>query len=143
MRWCWGFGSDRGTGAEPFFNELEEWLASLTRISSGIIDGETPIPVFVQLLLEQTAENMESLQRMLSRGEESRIQANQAIIALSERIAAISDDRSAEHLRSIDATLQRLAVELNAAQAQSATDLRQDLRLLTRTLAARAEERAP
>jgi hypothetical protein len=46
-------------------------------------------------------------------------------------------------LRSIDATLQRLAVELNAAQVQSATDLRQDLRLLTRTLAARAEERAP
>jgi hypothetical protein len=149
-----------GQAQNRFFNELEEWLASLTRVSSGIMEGDTPIPVFVQVLLEQTAENMESLQRILSRGEEGRIQANQAVMALTEKLAGLSDNLratqllmarltegqdgdAAKHLRSIDATLQRLALELSTTQAQTASDLRQDLRLLTRTIAVRAEERAP
>jgi hypothetical protein len=149
-----------GQAQNRFFNELEEWLASLTRVSSGIMEGDTPIPVFVQVLLEQTAENMESLQRILSRGEEGRIQANQAVVALTERLAALSDNlratqslmarltegqdgEPAKHLRNIDLTLQRLAQDLSATQAQTTNDLRQDLRLLTRTIAARAEERAP
>ena len=44
----------------------------LTRLSSGALaDGEGSVPVYVQALLEQTAENMESLRRVLLRGEEA------------------------------------------------------------------------
>jgi response regulator RpfG family c-di-GMP phosphodiesterase len=81
-------------------------------------------------------------------------------VALTERLAALSDNlratqslmarltegqdgEPAKHLRNIDLTLQRLAQDLSATQAQTTNDLRQDLRLLTRTIAARAEERAP
>jgi hypothetical protein len=150
-----------GQAQNRFFNELEEWLAGLTRVSSGVLgDGEAAIPAYVQALLEQTAENMEALQRTLARGEEGRIQANQAVLALTERLATLSDSLRGTHaalarlaereeagtaplLRNIDATLQRLSLDLTAAQAQSAADLRQDIRLLTRTVAARAEDPAP
>ena len=38
------------------------------------------MPVYVQALLEQTAENLEGLQRILARGEEGRAQTNQAML---------------------------------------------------------------
>jgi hypothetical protein len=147
-----------GQAQNRFFNELEEWLAGLTRVSSGVLgDGDAPIPVYVQALLEQTAENMEALQRSLARGEEGRIQANQAVLALTDRLSGLSDTLRGTHvalarlaeredtgttqlLRNIDATLQRLGLELASAQAQATTELRQDLRLLARTMAVRADE---
>ena len=64
-----------GQAQNRFFNELEEWLAGLTRLSSGALaEGDGSMPVYVQALLEQTAENMENLQRILQRGEDSRAQ---------------------------------------------------------------------
>ena len=68
-----------GQAQNRFFNELEEWLAGLTRLSSGVLsEGEGSVPVYVQALLEQTAENMENLQRVLTRDEENRFQVGQA-----------------------------------------------------------------
>src|SRR6185312_2694643 len=94
-----------GQAQNRFFNELEEWLAGLTRLSSGALsDGEGSVPVYVQALLEQTAENMENLRRVLLRGEESRAQGQQAMIMLNEQIGALADAmRSSQHM------MQRLA----------------------------------
>src|SRR5205814_3906751 len=82
-----------GQAQNRFYNELEEWLSGLTRLSSGVLgtEGETSVPRYVQALLEQTAENMEGLQHILSRGEEGRTQSNQAVLALTERIGTLSD----------------------------------------------------
>ncbi len=166
-----------GQAQNRFFNELEEWLAGLTRLSSGVLaEGEGSIPVYVQALLEQTAENMENLQSILGRGEESRTNSNQAVLALTERMGAFSDtmranqqlmlriaeaqaalgpalqriaDRRSDsgfddairgHLRNIELYLQRLLTETEQGRAQSTAELRNDLRLLTRTIAALAEE---
>ena len=69
-------------------------------------------------LLEQTAENMENLQRILSRGEDGRMQSNQAVMSLTERIATLSDSmrtsqqlllRIAEAQSALTPALQRLA----------------------------------
>ena len=164
-----------GQAQNRFFNELEEWLAGLTRLSSGVLsEADASVPVYVQALLEQTAENMEGLQRILSRGEESRNQANQAVMALNERIGVLADTmrgsqqlmlRIAEtqtalapalqrladiqggdniargHLRKIELYLQRLMVDAEQGRAQTTAELRSDLRVLTRTIAALAEER--
>ncbi len=163
-----------GQAQNRFFNELEEWLAGLTRLSSGALaEGDGSVPVYVQALLEQTAENMEGLQRILSRGEESRIQANQAVMALNERIGVLAetmrtsqqlmtriaeaqialgptlqrladmqggDELARGHLRSIELLLQRVIVEAEQGRSQSTAELRSDLRLLTRTVAALAED---
>ena len=161
-----------GQAQTRFFNELEEWLASLTRLSSGVLggDGDGSVPVYVQALLEQTAENMENLQRILVRGEDGRVQANQAIQALNERIGTLSetmrsnqhlmlrmaeqqaslgpvmqrmadrgtDDAARTHLRNIEQALGRLASELEQGRMQSTSDLRNDIRVLTRTIAGMA-----
>ncbi|MGA9016162.1 MAG: flagellar motor protein MotA [Acetobacteraceae bacterium] len=166
-----------GQAQNRFFNELEEWLAGLTRLSSGVLaEGEGSVPVYVQALLEQTAENMENLQRILQRGEDGRAHANQAVMALTEHVATLSDSmrtsqqlmlRIAEaqasltpalqrlgeqrrdfvlddvargHLRNIELYLQRLLADSEQGRAQSTAELRNDLRILTRTVAALAED---
>lgn len=151
-----------GQAQNRFFNELEEWLAGITRLSSGALaDGDGSVPVYVQALLEQTAENMESLRRVLLRGEEGRAQAQQAMIALNSQIGALTDavrtsqqlmQRIAEasangddvakiHLRNIDLCLQRMAAEAEQGRAETTSDLRNDLRILTRTVAALSEDK--
>jgi hypothetical protein len=170
-----------GQAQNRFFNELEEWLAGLTRLSSGAIgggDGETSVPVYVQALLEQTAENMESLQHVLSRGEDGRMQGNAALTALNERMATLSDtlranqqlmvklaeaqvalgpaltrigamqpneadDVSRAHLRNIELLLARLLTESEQGRQHSTAELRSDLKILTRTIAAREDHLPP
>ena len=165
-----------GQAQNRFFNELEEWLAGLTRLSSGALGdgGDASVPAYVQALLEQTAENMENLQSILVRGEDGRQQANTAIVALSERIGTLSetmranqqlmlriaeaqatlgpalqalgerrteggDDQARAHLRSIETLLQRMLHEGEQGRVQSTQELRNDIRVLTRTIAALAE----
>jgi hypothetical protein len=156
-----------GQAMNRFYNELEEWLAGLTRLSTGALggDGEASVPVYVQALLEQTAENMESLQRVLSRGEDSRVQSNAVLQTLSERMGGLSetlrtnqqlmlklaeaqvasrpagqDDVSRAHLRNIELLLNRLLAESESGRLQSTAELRSDLKILTRTIAALADE---
>jgi hypothetical protein len=162
-----------GQSQNRFFNELEEWLAGLTRLSSGVLaEGDGSVPVYVQALLEQTAENMESLQRVLTHDEENRTQVNQAVLTLNERLASLvdtmranqhlmlriaesqtalgpalqrlaelqgGDEASRIYLRNIDTHLQRLVAENEQGRSRATADLRNDLRLLTRTVAALAE----
>jgi hypothetical protein len=160
-----------GQAMNRFFNELEEWLAGLTRLSSGALgggDGETSVPVYVQALLEQTAENMEALQRVLTRGEDGRMQGNAALLSLNERMTQLSDtlrvnqqlmaklaenqlsmapaltrlaqntqdDLARAHLRNIEVLLTRLLTEAEQGRMQSTQELRSDLKVLTRTIAA-------
>jgi len=163
-----------GQAQNRFFNELEEWLAGLTRLSSGALDGDSSVPVYVQALLEQTAENMEDLQSILVRGEDGRTQSNQAVMALTEKIGTLSDtmrasqqlmlriaetqaqlgpaltrlgearthngdDAARSHLRNIEMYMQRLLSEGEQGRVQSTSELRNDIRVLTRTIAALAE----
>jgi hypothetical protein len=87
-----------GQAQNRFFNELEEWLAERTRLTGAAAagDGEQPIPVYIQALLEQTADNLENLQRIVGRGEESRIQANAQMNALVDRIGGLTDQMRTE-----------------------------------------------
>lgn len=161
-----------------FFNELEEWLAGLTRLSSGVLggEGEASVPAYMQALMEQTAENMEALQRVLARGEDARGQTNATLHAFSERMETLSDTLRANqqlmakvaeaqmamgpalhrlansgnegadeiaraHLRNIELLLNRLITETEQGRAQSTAELRSDLRMLSRTMAGRVEEK--
>jgi CII-binding regulator of phage lambda lysogenization HflD len=106
-----------------FYNDLEEWLSSLTRLSSGAltIEGDQSVPAYVQALLEQTAESLENLQRTLARGAESNIQSNTNLTRLTESLGTLGDQMRAE---------QNLLIKL----AESQTDLRSTLdRLATAT----------
>ncbi len=167
-----------GQAMNRFFNELEEWLAGLTRLSTGVLggDGEASMPVYMQALMEQTAENMEALQRVLARGEDARVQANTTLQNLAERMGSLSDtlrtnqqlmaklaeaqvamgpvlnrlavagdenhdDIARAHLRNIELLLNRMINEAEQGRVQSAAELHNDLKVLTRTIAAANEDR--
>lgn len=76
-----------------FYNGLEDWLSERTRLSSGALGGDVDqsVPVYVQALLEQTAESLENLQRTLARGEESRIAANNNFRVLTDKMTTLTD----------------------------------------------------
>ncbi len=89
-----------------FYNELEDWLSSLTRLSSGALpgDGDQSVPAYVQALLEQTAESLENLQRTLSRGEDERNHANTNLTTLMEKLGTLTD-----HMRTEQTLMMKLA----------------------------------
>jgi hypothetical protein len=110
-----------GLAFNRFYNDLEEWLSAWTRISASSItggDGEASVPVFLEALLEQTADNIDKLQRTMGRGEESRIAANNNLVSLTERLALLSEQirteqtilvKLAEQHVELKPVLQRLA----------------------------------
>jgi hypothetical protein len=164
-----------GQAMNRFFNELEEWLAGLTRLSTGALggDGEGSVPVYVQALLEQTAENMESLQRVLTRGEDSRMLGNTALQTLNDRMATLADtmrvnqqlmmkvaeaqmalgpalaklsdprdeggydEVARAHLRNIELLLSRMITEAEQGRTQGLSELRSDIKVLTKTMASK------
>jgi hypothetical protein len=52
-----------GQAQNRFYNDLEEWLSTYTRLSSGPFgeSGDGSVPAYLHALLEQTAEGLESL----------------------------------------------------------------------------------
>ena len=82
-----------GQAQNRFFNEVEDWLAGATRLGGGPLgdSGEAPIPVYVQALLEQTAENMENLQRVIGQSEDGRRAANAGLMALTEKLSLLTE----------------------------------------------------
>lgn len=166
-----------GQAQNRFYNDLEEWLSSLTRLSSGALsgDGDQSAPAYVQALLEQTAESLENLQRTLTRGEEDRIQSNATVTALGEKLetlmdhmrteqtlmkklaesqmellptigklAAVSsdggmDDVTRTHIRNLDVYVARLLEELGTGRQEMIQQMRSEIKLLARTIAAASD----
>lgn len=168
-----------GQAQNRFYNELEEWLAGVTRLSSGVLGAEGEggsVPAYVQALLEQTAENLEGLQRILARGEEARGATSQALTTLTERLSVLTDQMRANqqimvriaeaqgtlapalqklaegqaqgaldeatrtHIRNLELYLARLLEEVTQGRIQSTAELRSEIKLVARTIAALAEE---
>ncbi|MBL8708851.1 MAG: flagellar motor protein MotA [Rhodospirillaceae bacterium] len=164
-----------------FFNELEDWLSGQTRLSSGGVGafadgGDQPIPAYIQALLEQTAESLNELQRIMQRSEEARGASAQGFKILADQLVALGDQlgnqqqvtarlaemqgemrsvlgrlgdlaasggfgidaNSRAHLRNLDAHLSRLTEELAQGRNQSVQDIRAEIKLLARTIAAAA-----
>jgi len=151
-----------GQAQNRFYNDLEEWLSTYTRLSSGSLSeaGDGSVPAYLQALLEQTADSLESLQRLLARSEENRIASNTTFAGLTERLGAIGEHMNAgqaqmvrlaesslghndavrAHLRNIEAYMARLSEDLAEGRTQSVSELRNEIRLLARTIAALADE---
>ena len=163
-----------------FFNDLEEWLSSVTRLSSGalISDGEQAMPAYVQALLEQTAESLENLQRTLARGEESRANADSGIHSLAGKIETLTDQMRTEqalmkslaetqvsmkpllqqiadgagapsggvdestraHIRNLDVHVGRMVDELRTGREDLIQQVRSEIKLLARTVAATSDD---
>lgn len=161
-----------------FFQELEEWMSTITRHGSGSLglDGDQPVPAYIQALLEQTAESLEGLQKTVLRAEEGRMSANRGMQTLVERLTQLTDQMRAEqqllvriaeqqiemqpvirrlaesashtgmdeatrdHIRNIDLYLARLIEDINVGRSEAVQDVRNEIKLLARTIAAVRED---
>jgi hypothetical protein len=168
-----------GQAQNRFYNELEESLSVYTRLSASPLSdaGDGSVPAYIQALLEQTADSLENLQRIIARGEESRIGANATLASLTDRLGVLGeqmkagqilmvrlaenqlelrpslarlaesvenslghDDVLRNHLRNIEAYVARLSEDVVQGREQSVQDLRGDIRIVARTIAALAED---
>lgn len=85
-----------GQAQSRFYNDLEEWLSSQTKLSTAsslTVDGEGggSANAFTTALLEQSADSLDKLQRVISKSEEGRKQVNDALLGLTEQMAALGD----------------------------------------------------
>lgn len=86
-----------GQAQNRFYNELEEWLSGesqLARASTISLDGEGAgsVPSYVAAVLEQSADSLDALQRVIGRSEDGRAESNAALMRLTEEMAALSDN---------------------------------------------------
>jgi hypothetical protein len=110
-----------GTAQNRFYNDLEEWLSGQTRLASGKLgaEGDGSVPAYVQALLEETADSIDQLQRTMARAHDERRAADERLADLSEELAKLS---------------KRMHEELSRDRAQLIEGLREEIRLLTRTI---------
>ncbi|BCW90378.1 hypothetical protein sos41_35460 [Alphaproteobacteria bacterium SO-S41] len=118
-----------GQAQNRFYNALEEWISTVTRLggagpSAVLESGEASAPAYVTALLEQTAENLENLERTLVRLEERRSAGGDG----SAEVAAA--------MRGIESAMRGLVQEQAAGRDAFVQELRQEVKLLGRTLAA-------
>jgi biopolymer transport protein ExbB/TolQ len=172
-----------GQAHNRFLNELEEWLSSITKLSGGGVGeggGGESVPAYIQALLEQTADSLDTLQRTIAGGEEDRAQINRNLMQLTERLTTLTDqmrteqsvlkrvaetqsqlkpilgriadaedsqqqaggldDATRDHIRNLDVRLERLVTDQAQGRDQVIKEMRNEIRLLARTIAAIAEE---
>jgi len=141
-----------GQAQNRFYNDLEEWLSGVTRLSAGgsiASDGEQSIPAYVSALLEQTAESVDNLQRTFARSEEGRDATNKAVLALTEKLGSLVDtmgkaesgidDASREHLRNLDVQVSQVQQHMTDSRNAMMDELRSEIKLLARTIAGSIE----
>ncbi len=175
-----GFIDLQATQAQNnFYNDLEEWLASLTRHSSS--DGALtttgtasvqPLPTYLQGMLQQNAENVDQLRLALERSEHARSDLNGTLAILNERLGQLHeqlrddhavlgrlaqaqievqqslgrgtlvtlDESTREHIRNTDHKLARLIEEMARGREESTRELKNEIRLVSRTIAIAAGE---
>ncbi len=87
-----------GQAQNAFYNELEEWLSGVTRLSSGGVggEGEQGVSAYTEALLEQTAESLQELQNIMARGEQSRVAGNEQLHQLNDKLSILADQMRAE-----------------------------------------------
>ncbi|WP_440996798.1 flagellar motor protein MotA [Arhodomonas sp. SL1] len=163
-----------GYAQNRFYNDLEEWLSSQTKFGSGAFagEGEGNVPAYIQALLEQTADSLDKLQRVIARGEEERRSAEHRLTELTEEIANLAEQSRTEqrglmnltrvqselqgvlqqlaevtggnqehdrevrdNLRHIAGSVDQLREGMAGDREHMVNELREELRLLTRTLA--------
>jgi hypothetical protein len=168
-----------GAAQNRFYNDLEDWLSSATRVSSGgpvsVGDGDQSVPAYIQALLETTADSLDNLQRTVGRAETARSQSDQGLNTLTDRMTTLTDQMRTEqelmirlaenqselrpvlqrladnqsggmdeatrgHIRNLDNHMARMIEEAANGRTEIVQELRAEIRLLARTIAALAEE---
>ncbi|MCK9538965.1 flagellar motor protein MotA [Dokdonella sp.] len=142
-----------GHAQNRFYNQLEEWLSGMTRLASGTaLEADASAPAYVQALLEQTADGLDRMQRVIVESERERHGTNQQLGELGSQLGRLADllgrdareRQTAAEVQDELRNVLRLIASQNPPSTQLSDELRAELRLLSRTIAAAMDgRRAP
>lgn len=175
------FELQAGQARHCFFKEVEENLTNQSISSSSHmvnITKESNIPAYIQALLEQTAENLDGLQRVTARNEQERQMLNSNLSTLCDKFSVLIDQRETEknllmkiaegliefqkqlkifslkisennfglddatkqHIRGLNEGVHQLLKATTAGQETLTKEIRDEIRVLTKTLTNLASE---
>ena len=126
-----------GHGQNRFYQELEDWLSSITRVGFASGDDSTPEQAIMAGMVDHMAEQMENMQDMFSRSEAGRAEVEQRLGALAnaiERMAVQLGDQggSSDALERIADGQERMITALerrSVGQSDSGGDAESRMRL--------------
>jgi len=112
-----------GQAQNRFSKDLEDWLAKFTHLptSSSTEEGQAS-PVYVEAVLEQTADNLESLGKILEKSEEKNANLNENIMKLNERLNVLVES-------------------IGSGQTRFSKELRDEIRILTKAISSLRSKR--
>ena len=154
-----------------FYQEYEEWLSGLTRLSGAMVgEGDTSGMGLALSLLEQTADSIDRLQKIISRSESHQAELYTHIGNLNQRLGTLVDSQKIEHelmrklaegqlstrqllermleqdgitegnegtstsIKALEQVLIRLSAEQRQEQERNTQLIRDELRLVARTI---------
>ncbi len=142
-----------GQAQNRFYNEVEDWLSSISRISAAATGVEGGASTgHIAGLFEQTADTLDNLAASIAKAEDSRARTNEALAFLSTELAALNDRLSRQeqalvaikeraiddtinrHVRSIDLALQQMAGSGGDPRGEGLRELRNEMRALSRAI---------
>ena len=167
-----------------FYKELEDWLAGAARVTTGATGdladtgSGAPVPAYLQATVEQMAENLDRLARIVTHGEDARRESAGALLAMTEQLGTLNDhmrtqqsvmvrvaesqlelkpllqrltvtaeqdgfgidEATRQHLRNMESHLARLTDHMGHHRDYLVSEIRAEIKLLARTIAALAEE---
>ncbi|UWR23116.1 biopolymer transporter ExbB [Sulfitobacter sp. S190] len=87
-----------GHGQNRFYQELEDWLSSITRVGFSAGDDSTPEQTVMASMVDHMAQQMENLQEMFQKSETERAEVDQKLggvaTALERMAVQLGDQRS-------------------------------------------------
>jgi len=99
-----------GQSQNRFYNELEEWLASITQLSIGG-EGDGGSANFLRGLVEETNDRLESVARALEAIQAGRSQLDATLNAVADRLGALADRFGAQEPLARQVSERLLALE--------------------------------
>lgn len=115
-----------GHGQNRFYRELEEWLASITRVSFSSGDGDGTIDkAAIATVLDHMVDQMDTLQSLFAQSETRRAATEQRVLTLAQSIDGLTERLGPGQVAATErlATAQdRLAAALDGMAAEQGLD---------------------
>ncbi len=125
---------------ETSADSLENLQRTIARGEEGRMAATTGLITLTDRL-SSLGEQMKAQQTLLTQLAESQIEMRPVMTRLAERLGAPQgDDVTRNHLRNIEIYLARLIDEMSKSRAETVQELRTEIRLVARTIAAITEE---
>jgi hypothetical protein len=116
-----------GHGQNRFYREMEEWLASITRVSLSSGDGEGGVdrPGAIGTVLDHMVDQIETLQSLYSQSEARRAETDERIQELTQAVGGLTDRMGFGQIEAVEkltAAQERLAQAVEEGHASGGLD---------------------